>query len=579
MRGRKQPELIDTPEPHMSWYSKLMFSWSSDFLRKGTKRQLDYPDMYVLEKRDTPVPSWRRYLKHRKAGRPLMTTLLMTFAPELLAQLGMAVLSAVLKFAGPFFLQRILRSIEILGSHSDASASKSLRAAYLDAFALLFFSILVSQLTNQVLWIGRHIGMRIKGMLVAELSTKTLRRRGKGSWEDEKKASSGEEDEEDEPATAQAAADGKIMNLLTADFQRVTEVAAYMDQLYSMPLSLVVGIWYMYQLLGVSALVGMTITVVFYPLSKVLFSYMTKIEEKLNAISDERITVITELLQGIKAVKLFGWESRFVEKADQKRERQLSYQWKMVHAWIRVMAASALAPMIVLVIILAMHVVGFGHQLTAEIAFTSISVFQLIRITFEHFPGFLNWAIGAYVSLGRIESYLSQPEVQSLDERVSRDQPKNALGFVDADLVWDAASSDADESVSQASSDEPTKVSTPQAENAASKTDVADENTPLLPSTSAISDALIGKQPEAMAVFGLKNITVEFPQGGLSVIAGPTGSGKSSLLSALIGEMSLVRGTILLPTVDPSRAIGLGDPYGDVIKLSEEGIAIHDIAY
>ncbi|KAJ1934714.1 Transporter of the ATP-binding cassette (ABC), partial [Linderina pennispora] len=256
LRGRKQPDLIDTPEPNMSWYSKLMFSWSNDFLRKGGKRQLDYPDMYVLEHRDTPVPNWSRYLKHRKAGRPLMVTLLLTFAPELLAQLGMATLAAILKFAGPFFLQRILRSIDILGTHKDEPASKSVRGAYLDAFGLLFFSILTSQLTNQVLWIGRHIGMRIKGMLVAELSTKTLRRRGKGSWEDEKKPSDDEkEGEEDEPETAQAAADGKIMNLLTADFQRVTEVAAYMDQLYSLPLSLVVGIWYMYQLLGISALV------------------------------------------------------------------------------------------------------------------------------------------------------------------------------------------------------------------------------------------------------------------------------------------------------------------------------------
>ncbi|KAJ1937297.1 hypothetical protein EC988_007931, partial [Linderina pennispora] len=335
----------------------------------------------------------------------------------------------------------------------------------------------------------------------------------------------------------------------------------------------------MYQLLGISALVGMSITVVYYPLSKILFAYMTKIEEKLNAISDERITVITELLQGIKAVKLFGWESRFIEKAEQKRERQLSYQWKMVFAWVRVMAASSLAPMMVLVIILAMYVVGFGNPLTAEIAFTSISVFQLIRITFEHFPGFLNWAVGAYVSLGRIESYLGQPEVQSLDERVSQEHSADGLGFVDADLVWDVSNTDIDESVSQASSDEPTKISTPQTESSGSKVNIADETTPLLPSTSVIGDALISKAPEAMAVFGLKNISVQFPQGGLSVIAGPTGSGKSSLLSALIGEMSLVRGTILLPTINPARVIGLGDPYGDIIKLSEEGLAIRDIAY
>ncbi|KAJ1910855.1 hypothetical protein LPJ71_003084, partial [Coemansia sp. S17] len=95
--------------------------------------------------------------------------------------------------------------------------------AYLDAFGLLFFTLAASTLSNQTLWVGRHIGFRIKGLLVAELSSKTLRRRGKGSWEDAKSADDKEKDEDEDDAapTAQAAADGKIMNLLTADFSKV----------------------------------------------------------------------------------------------------------------------------------------------------------------------------------------------------------------------------------------------------------------------------------------------------------------------------------------------------------------------
>ncbi|KAJ2694386.1 hypothetical protein GGH99_000699 [Coemansia sp. RSA 1285] len=74
-------------------------------------------------------------------------------------------------------------------------------------------------------------------------------------------------------------------------------------------------------------------------------------------------------------------------------------------------------------------------------------------------------------------------------------------------------------------------------------------------------------------------IDVMFPLGQLSIVAGPTGSGKSSLLSALVGEMTLVRGSIMLPTIDPSTLAANFPKYTDVIKLSNEGLAIHDIAY
>ncbi|KAJ2579158.1 Transporter of the ATP-binding cassette (ABC), partial [Coemansia sp. RSA 1836] len=312
---QKPVPLVETSEFNVSWYSTLAFSWTNDILRRGTVRPLEATDLCYLDESDMPIPSWRRYLRHRKPGRSLLVTMLLTFAPELVLQAVLGLTTSVLYFSGPFFLQRILRSIELLGGKSDGighsrPAEKSIRGAYLDAFGLLFFTLAATTLSNQTLWVGRHIGMRIKGILVAELSSKTLRRRGKGTWEDAKSATDGDEDKDadeddmDAAPTAQAAADGKIMNLLTADFSKVSEVAAYLDNTYSMPLMLFIGIWYMYLLLGVSALVGLSMTVFYIPLSKMLFKYLTKVEEKLTSLSDERVTVITELLQGIKAVKL-----------------------------------------------------------------------------------------------------------------------------------------------------------------------------------------------------------------------------------------------------------------------------------
>ncbi|KAJ2745104.1 hypothetical protein GGI20_002437 [Coemansia sp. BCRC 34301] len=592
---QKPESLVKTSEFSISWYSTLAFSWINDILRRGTVRQLDATDLYYLDESDMPIPSWRRYLRHRKPGRSLLVTMLITFAPKLLLGAVLALATTILQYSSPFFLQRILHSIEQLGGNGDGigynlPAEKSIRGAYVDAFGLLFFTLAASVLSNQTPWICRHVSLRIKGILVAELSSKTLRRRGKGSWEDAKPATKEKKDKDDMNAapTVQAAADGKIMNLVTADLMRVVEAFAYPDKALSLPLTLLVGIWYMYLLLGVSALVGLSMAVLYMPLSRSLLIYVASVEDKLASLSDERITVITELLQGIKAIKLFGWESRFLEMVDERRERQLKYMWKNMVSWVAVAACSDLAPMLILVAIFAIYVIGLGNKLTAEIAFTSISVFQFMRVAFVHLPEFSSWVIGGYVALGRIDSCLGQPQVQDLEKRVAHTESAacgvDELGFEGADLEWESASNDAkSDGKSVAAGKDLVVADTPS----------ASEYAPLLADTAAAAPqtqiglssvnesylSLGGKHDDDLVRFTLKDIDVRFPHGALSIVAGPTGSGKSSLLSALIGEMTLTRGRILLPTLD-SRLVASSDPkYQDIIELSEEGLAIRDIAY
>ncbi|KAJ2426196.1 hypothetical protein GGF41_002148, partial [Coemansia sp. RSA 2531] len=105
-----------------------------------------------------PIPNWRRYQIHRKPGRSLLVTVLIVFAPELALQAVLALTNSILLFSGPFFLQRILRSIEVLGGNSSGRdqnppAEKSIRSAYLDAFGLLFFTLAASTLYNWTNWV------------------------------------------------------------------------------------------------------------------------------------------------------------------------------------------------------------------------------------------------------------------------------------------------------------------------------------------------------------------------------------------------------------------------------------------
>ena len=207
----------------------------------------------------------------------------------------------------------------------------------------------------------------------------------------------------------------------------------------------------------------------------------------------------------------------------------------------------------------------FGHTMTAELAFTSLSVIQILRIAFDHFPGILNWAVNAYVSLGRIASYLDQEEVQCMSERLASiptsSDPQtvisSGLGFDNATLSWDLVKDGNNQTSKLLSATPPLATIQPSLQTKNNDRKNAAENQPLLSASDSQSVSyasllstsskgpkdLVGKKGS----FKLSNIDIRFPEGGMTIIAGPTGCGKTSLLLALIGELTLTEGKIRIP--------------------------------
>ncbi|KAJ2657626.1 hypothetical protein IWW48_004432 [Coemansia sp. RSA 1200] len=219
------------------------------------------------------------------------------------------------------------------------------------------------------------------------------------------------------------------------------------------------------------------------------------------------------------------------------------------------------------------YVVAFGNTLDAETAFTSIVVFQMVRTVMNGIPKYLNDLIGAYVSTTRIDSYLELPQIQDLEKRTSIEVVSGKLGFKSADLEWvgpDNTNNTSAPTITNSDTDDQT------AERMPLITEISTNTQTTLDVRSPVPQIPSQRNIER---FTLKDIDVVFPLGQLSIVAGPTGSGKSSLLSALVGEMTLVRGSTMLPTIDPSTLAANFPKYTDVIKLSNEGLAIHDIAY
>ncbi|KAJ2847747.1 hypothetical protein GGI22_005894, partial [Coemansia erecta] len=133
-------------------------------------------------------------------------------------------------------------------------------------------------------------------------------------------------------------------------------------------------------------------------------------------MSDKRISMITEAIQGIRAIKLFGWESRFMKNIAEQHNKQLKYAWKIFSWRVVITIVSELMPVFVFILILYMYTIVFGNKLTAEIAFTSLSVFHTVYyavLQVEHY--FTNFT-DIFVSIDRMNTYLGGLHIQDLEE-------------------------------------------------------------------------------------------------------------------------------------------------------------------
>ncbi|PIA13121.1 P-loop containing nucleoside triphosphate hydrolase protein [Coemansia reversa NRRL 1564] len=300
--------------------------------------------------------------------------------------------------------------------------------------------------------------------------------------------------------------DGKAYNVLTADLSRLNKFTSVVSGVVLVPWQQAVGAWYMYRLLGLAGILGTVLLTFSMALMRILIVKARRIEVRLGKLNDQRLALISEVVRGIGSVKLFGWGTRFMNIIGDKRQEQLTLLWRRAQMWSLIsLCTLGSLPLVMFVTFIAY---SFGHTMTAETVFTAISVFKLLQTSIDWIPGLAADCLSFFVSFRRIEAYLEGQEMQPLEERLGTGNREMELGFDNATLSW--------------------------------------------------SCGVRANETADSGLFKLCNLRVQFPDGGLTLIGGPTGSGKSSLLAALAGEMYLESGRVLVPVSPTTGNQGIG---------------------
>ncbi|XP_063285544.1 multidrug resistance-associated protein 1-like [Pelobates fuscus] len=491
------------PLLNASFLSQVTFSWFTEIMFRGYKQPLKDEDIWLLRKSDR--------------------------AEEILAKFSKAIqkewhkvkpLHAVTEFSSPLPLEnhnRISQEIKeekevLLKSPSMQMTRQSLLKIIVKTFgmqyllttilmvlftAFLFISpqlmsLLLAQLKNpsapswqgflvaalllicpccQSLFLHQHdyicyvIGMRLRSAIIGSVYKKALVISSAGR----KSCSAGE-----------------IVNLISTDIQKLMDLATCLNYVWSAPFTIIVAMYFLWQTLGVAVFAGVGVFILNLPFMTAFGVVLKKLQEEQMKQKDSRIKLISEILQGIKVLKLYAWENAFMKKVNEFRIQEM----KAVKMGA-LMLSGALAVFVASPFWVALTMFGVfltvddQNVLDAQKAFVTIILLNILRIPLRMFPLALTLSVQSSVSLKRLAKYFSETELEEGNVETIDSSSKNDVTVEDGTFTW-------------ACSEPPS----------------------------------------------LRGINITIPKGSLVAVVGPVGCGKTSLLSALLGEMEKVEGRV-----------------------------------
>ncbi|NWU56468.1 MRP3 protein, partial [Dromas ardeola] len=279
---------------------------------------------------------------------------------------------------------------------------------------------------------------------------------------------------------------GEIVNLMSVDAQRFMDLMTFLNMLWSAPLQIFLALYFLWQTLGPSVLAGVAVMVLLIPFNSAIAMKTRAFQVEQMRYKDSRIKLMNEILGGIKVLKLYAWEPSFSEKVLEIRKNELRVLKKSAYLNSLSTFAWISAPFLVALTTFAVYVsVDEKNILDAEKAFVSLSLFNILKFPLNMLPQVISNIAQTSVSLKRIQQFLSHDELDPNCVETKVIAPGNAISVTNATFSW-------------------------------------------------------GKELKP----SLKDINLLVPSGALVAVVGHVGCGKSSLVSALLGEMEKVEGEV-----------------------------------
>ncbi|KAI9291397.1 hypothetical protein K502DRAFT_333222, partial [Neoconidiobolus thromboides FSU 785] len=272
---------------------------------------------------------------------------------------------------------------------------------------------------------------------------------------------------------------GEVINVLSTDVSRITEAVTNLHFLWSALVEAILILGISFGLIGVAAFPALGIVIILLPLQYYLGKKTSDLQVQNTAITTHRVHLMSEILTAIKLIKFYAWEQPFSERINEIRKKEIN----LIKRTMQIKAINFAVVFAVPVIVALLSLVTLTYtkeKPSASIAFTILSVFNTLRYPFLMLPMAVKSYSGSILSIKRLNEFFTQLEIEGYDLNQKSDHPELAIKMNESSFSWE--------------------------EN--------DDHPPFL-----------------------QDLKLDIKHGELIAVIGDVGSGKSSLIAAILGQM------------------------------------------
>nr|XP_043612218.1 ABC transporter C family member 5 [Erigeron canadensis] len=279
---------------------------------------------------------------------------------------------------------------------------------------------------------------------------------------------------------------GEIVNYMAVDVQRVGDYAWYLHDIWMLPMQIVLALAILYKSVGIACIATLLATilsiVITIPLARVQELY----QDKLMAAKDDRMRKTSECLRNMRILKSQAWEDRYKVRLEEMRSVEFKWLKKALYSQAFITFFFWSSPIFVAAVTFGTSIL-IGNQLTAGGVLSALATFRILQEPLRNFPDLVSMMAQTKVSLDRITGFLLEEELQE-DATIVLPHGMSdvAIEVKDGEFQWDP------------SSPRPT----------------------------------------------LSNIQMKVEKGMRVAVCGSVGSGKSSFLSCILGEIPKISGEV-----------------------------------
>ncbi|KAG6518883.1 hypothetical protein ZIOFF_022364 [Zingiber officinale] len=285
----------------------------------------------------------------------------------------------------------------------------------------------------------------------------------------------------------QSVTSGEILTYMSTDASRVGDLSWFILHLLSVPVQIFLSLLILYPRIGVASLVSLMATFLVMLLNIPLTKCEQNYTEKLMKSKDNRIKATTEILKNMRILKLQAWEMKFLSKVMELRKTETKWLWKYA-------CTSAAATFLFSCSSIFVAVVAFGTCMLMGIpletgkVLSALATFRLLQDPIFSLPDVISGLVQTKVSADRISTFLNLEDLQHVVQKLPRDSCEVSIEVSNGNFAWD-------------------------------------------PSSQNLT---------------LKEVNLQVLKGRKVAVCGSVGSGKTSLLHCILGEVPKISGDVKL---------------------------------